>query len=180
MYRFHYYHIKPKYNHHAQLLFSDTDSLMYHIVTPDVYAHMKLEADSYDTSDYSPNHFLHSKTNKKVIGKFKDKTAGSPIPEFVGLRAKMYSFALDSGREKQTAKGVKKSVKEREIKHQDFKDCLFSKVPQQHSMIGFMSDCHQLYTEKLTKTSLSPYDDKRYLLEDGVTSLAYGHYKVFS
>lgn len=151
---------------------------MYHIITPDVYTDMKSEADLYDTSDYSPNHFLHSKANKKVIGKFKDETTGSPIRDFIGLRAKMYSFVMDDGQEKKTAKWVKKSVKERETKHQDFKDCLFNKNPQQRSMMGFRSDCHEIFTEKLTKTTLSPYDDKRHILEDGVKTLAYGHFRI--
>ena len=31
-----------------------------------------------------------------------------------------------SGKAKKTAKGVKESVKDRDIKHRDFKDCLFS------------------------------------------------------
>ena len=160
MYDFHYHHIKSQYGGHAQLLFTDTDSLMYCIESEDAYADMQLNLELFDTSDYPPDHLLHSKVNKKVIGKFKDETAGTPIREFVGLRPKMYSFLLEGGKEKKTAKGVKKSVKEREIRHGDFKDCLFSRVPQQHAMLGFRSDCHQLYTEKLTKTSLSPYDDK--------------------
>jgi len=28
---------------------------------------------------------------------------------------------------------------------------------------------------EMVKTSLSAYDDKRYILDDGITSLAYGH-----
>ena len=48
------------------------------------------------------------------------------VCEFVGLRAKMYSFVLDGGKEKKTAKGVKKGVTENEIRHKDDKDCLFS------------------------------------------------------
>ena len=178
MYQFHYEYIKPQYGQHSRLLFTDTDSLMYHITTNDVYQDMKEDLELFDTSDYPSNHPLHSNANKKVIGKMKDETAGEPIKEFVGLRPKMYSFILDGGKEKKTAKGVKKSVKEREIQHVDFKNCLFNNVPQQHSMLGFQSDCHQLYTEKLTKTSLSPYDDKRYILADGVSSYAYGHYKI--
>ena len=39
----------------------------------------------------------------------KDETAGKPIKEFVGLRFKMYSLLVD-GKEKKTAKGIKKSV----------------------------------------------------------------------
>lgn len=37
---------------------------------------------------------------------------------------------------------------------------------------------HQLYNVELNKLGLSPFDDKRYLLDDGITSLAYGHYKI--
>ena len=40
-------------------------------------------------------------------------------------------------------------------------------------MMGFKSDCRQLFLEKLIETSLSPYDDKRFILEDEICSLAY-------
>ena len=45
-------------------------------------------------------------------------------------------------------------------------------------MNSIRSEKHQLYTIKQNKVSLAPYDDKRYLLEDRVTSLPYGHYKT--
>lgn len=181
MYDFHYHYIKQRYGDRAKLLFTDTDSLMYCLQTTDVYADMLPDGEElFDTSDYPKDHPLYSTKNKKVIGKMKDETAGIPIREFVGLRPKMYSFLLEGGKEKKTAKGVKKSVKEREIRHADFKGCLVNKAPQQHVMLGFRSDRHQLYTEKMMKTSLSPYDDKRYLLPDGVESYAYGHHKIMN
>jgi len=37
---------------------------------------------------------------------------------------------------------------------------------------------HSIYTVNVTKVSLSAYDDKRYILDDGVSSYAYGHYKI--
>ena len=37
MYGFHYHYIKEKYKDEAKLLFTNTDSLMYHIETEDVY-----------------------------------------------------------------------------------------------------------------------------------------------
>ena len=74
MYQFHYQQILVKYGaDNARLLFTDTDSLMYHVTTPDVYADMLTDQDKYDTSDYPPEHPLHSNANKKVIGKFKDE-----------------------------------------------------------------------------------------------------------
>ena len=47
-----------------------------------------------------------------------------------------------------------------------------------HSQVNFRTDCHQVYTTRTTKTSLSAFDSKHYLLEDGVQSYAYGHYET--
>jgi hypothetical protein len=47
-----------------------------------------------------------------------------------------------------------------------------------HSQVNFRTDCHRVYTVRTTKTSLSAFDSKRYLLEDGIHSYAYGHYKT--
>ena len=55
----------------------------------------------------------------------------APIRKFIGLCPKMYSFILDSGKDKKTAKRMKKSAKEREIRHQDFIDFLFLQITQQ-------------------------------------------------
>ena len=53
-----------------------------------------------------------------VIGKFKDESFGQAPSEFVGLRAKMYSF-LDG---KRTAKGIKKSVVYDRLTHEMYKN----------------------------------------------------------
>ena len=178
MYDFHYNHIMQKYGpQKAHLLFTDTDSLTYVIETDDVYQDMKANEDLYDTSDYPPNHSLYNIINKKVIGKFKDETNGVPVSEFVGLRAKMYSIQIEDGKESKKGKGIKKSVLEKQVRHQDYKDCLFKRKEYQHQMMGFRSHKHQVFTEKQTKKSLSPFDDKRFILEDGYTTRAHGHYQ---
>lgn len=71
---------------------TDTNSLIYHIETEDVYRDMEKHMDWYDTSDYPKDHFLYSDQNKKRMGFMKDKLSGTPIVGFFGLRAKMYSF----------------------------------------------------------------------------------------
>ena len=86
MYDFHYNYIKEKYFDKARLLFTDTDSLTYEIEAEDVYRDFWNDKDRFDNSDYPENSPYFNKTNKKVIGKFKDEAAGIPITEFVGLR----------------------------------------------------------------------------------------------
>ena len=178
MYDFHYNHIMKKYGpQKAKLLFTDTDSLTYLIHTQDVYQDMKKDEHLYDTSDYPKEHFLFSNNNKKVIGKFKDETASVPVMEFIGLRAKMYSILTeDKKHDQKKGKGIKKSVLKKEIKHQDYKDCLLKRQEYQHTMMGFRSQQHQIYTIKQTKKSLSPFDDKRFILEDGYSTRAHGHH----
>lgn len=89
----------------------------------------------------------------------------------------MYAIKLDDGKEKKTGKGIKKSVLKKEVRHQDFKDCLFLRQDYEHTMVNFRSQHHQLFTIKQTKKSLSPFNDKRYILEDGCTTRAHGHWR---
>lgn len=83
---FHYKYIKKNYGEKAMLLFTDTDSLTYEIEANDVYRDFWIDKDKFDNSDYPEGSPYFDKTNKKVIGKFKDEAAGVPICEFVGLR----------------------------------------------------------------------------------------------
>ena len=38
---------------------------------------------------------------------------------------------------------------------------------------------HEVYTEEVNKIALCPDDDKRHILEDGVHTLALGHYMIY-
>ena len=111
----------------------------------------------------------------------KDETYGIPIEEFVGLRPKMYSILFteySKQEEKKTSKGISKNVTKRKIRHEDYKTCLFEKQVQMARMNQIRSENHQIYSLTITKTSLSPYDDKRFILADGYHTLAYGHYSI--
>ena len=92
------------------------------------------------------------------------------MEEFVGLRAKMYSLKTKK-QEMEKVKGMKKNVVKKDIIHQDYVDCLFEERKFMHTMQTIRSFKHQLYTIKQNKVFLSPYDDKRYLMDDGVTMI---------
>ena len=178
MYEFHYNYIKSKYGSKAKLLFTDTDSLTYEIETEDVYQDFWNDKEKFDNSDYPENTQYFDKTNKKELGKFKDEACGIPITEFVGLRSKMYSYVKDNQKGGKTAKGIKKCVIKQDISHENYKETLFGNKQIYHTMKTIRSDKHQLGSYEINKVSLSCFDDKRYILNDSVTSLAYGHYKI--
>ena len=181
MYDFHYQYIKPKYGAKAKLLFTDTDSLMYEIETEDFYKDISKDVkDRFDTSDYPENHpsGIPTGINKKVLGMFKDEAAGKIIKEFVGLRAKLYSFIMEDGKENKRCKGVKKQVVESSITHEDYKTCLRTGKEQLRKQNIIRSYEHEVFTEEVNKIALSALDDKRYILGDGIHTLAWGHHKI--
>ena len=178
MYDFHYNYIKKKYGKKAQLLFTDTDSLCYEIEAEDVYQDFWNDKDQFDNSDYPKNSQYFDHTNKKIIGKFKDEASGIPILEFVGLRSKMYSYIKDNDKGGKTAKGIKKNVIKNNLTHENYKSVLLYNKQMHHTMKTIRSENHQLGSYELNKVSLSCFDDKRYISNDGIKSYAYGHYSI--
>ena len=181
MFEFHYDYIKPKYGDKAKLLFTDTDSLMYEIQTKDFYKDISEDVkDRFDTSDYPENHpsGIPTGINKKVLGMFKDEAGGKNIIEFVGMRAKLYSFKMEDGEENKRCKGVKKQVVKNSITHEDYKTTLTTGKELYRKQNIIRSYEHEVYTEEVNKIALSAMDNKRYILNDGMHTLAWGHYKI--
>ena len=164
-----------------KLLFTDTDSLAYEIKTEDFYQDISIDVEEkFDTSNYAKNHPSGIKTgcSKKVIGMMKDECGGEQILEFVGLRAKMYSYRLNVKEEKK-AKGVKKNVIKKDISFSDYYNCLVERVnPKYRKMNLIRSHKHEIYSETVNKVALSADDDKRVIGADGISTLAYGHHML--
>lgn len=172
MYDFHYNYIIQEFPN-AKLLMTDTDSLTYYIETKDFYTQIK-DNDLFDFSSYPKHHPNYSVKNKKVPGKFSDETESVPIKEFIGLRSKMYCNVLDTSYSIK-AKGIKKSASKK-IKPSEFKDTLSTDKTTDATFNSLRSYNHTIKSIQITKKSLSSFDDKRYILPDKVSTLAYGHY----
>ena len=82
----------------------------------------------------------------------------------------MYSILDKSSSEKSTNKWHNPF-----IEFQKFYDTLFQKNVLRHTMRGIKSKNHNICTYKTDKISLSCFDDKRYILKNGINTLAYGH-----
>ena len=157
MYCFHYNFMKK--NFHIELLFTDTDS---------VYEEFYKWKDLFDFSNYSKDSRFFDGTNKKVIGKMKDEFGGVIIIEFVGLNSKIYSIKKIDRKKHNTAKGVNIATE-----FDNFKDVLYNKKIIRHKMKRIQSKKHKLGTYEIDKISLSCFDDKRYVLDDGIHILIY-------
>ena len=125
--------------------------------------------DFFDFSNYSKDSRFYDDTNKKVIGKMKDEYGGVITDEFIGLKAKMYSIKKIDDSESSTAKGVNVASE-----FNEFKDFLFNKKIIKHKMKR-INKKHKIGTYEIDKISLSSFDDKRQVLDDGVHTLAYFH-----
>ena len=193
LFDFHYNYIRKKYGNKAELLFTDTDSLMYLIQTDDFYRDIKKDVKKkFDTSDYLENHPSGIKTsvNKKVIGKFKDEAAGRQITHFVGLRPKLYTFKVEEKKEGEDkmkgekkakgenkgeidkAKGVKDCVVKKSLSFEDYKKCLFTEDELMKEMNIIRSQNHDIFSMTVNKVALSANDDERLICSNKINTLA--------
>ena len=131
---------------------------------------MNQHKEFFDLSNQPKDSKYYCNDNKKVPGKMKDEYGGTRIYEFIGLNSKMYSIRDVNKKEKSTHKGYNSL-----IKYEEFKDTDFNKKAIRHKMTGIKSKKHELHTYESDKISLSAFDDKRYILSDGINTLPYGH-----
>ena len=115
------------------------------------------------------------KTDKKVIGKMKDGSERKIVDEF--------GWKWKSKDENQRCIPwkilmVKNLMQKKEgilIEFNEFKDALFNKKVLRHKMRRIQGKKHKMGTYEINKISLSCFDDKRFVLNDGIHTLAYFH-----
>ena len=104
----------------------------------------------------------------------KDEFNGTKISEFIGLKSKMNSLISDDNKEVNKANGVNKK-----LRHKEYLDVIFNKNVVRHNMKRIQSKLHEIgKLHDIFKISLSCFDDKRYLLNDGINTLAYFHKSI--
>jgi len=205
MYDFHYNVMKPLFSESEEedirICMHDTDSFLYHITTDKFNEKMLSIQDKLDLSSYPKDYKLYNPKNRKIIGKFSNETNGQPIRDFVGLRAKMYSYLREtvnmftkdddhcytmidefnkySNEETSRAKGNSKIAHKRENNHKRYLDSLngidTARKLRSNNIRNFN---HSIYTIETWKTALNPADDKRYVLPGGYDTLVHGHYLI--
>jgi hypothetical protein len=192
MYQFYYDVLKVKYQDNIHLLYTDTDSLIVEMESEDINKDLIDMADYFDFNDYPVNHPVRQylgeervNKNKKIPGLFKDECNGQTIVEFIGLRPKMYSIIMEEDDRKnpndgkRQAKGVPSKVVKKRFHHERFNRSLFN-INQKDTVTyqSIRSEMHVISTVEVTKVGLSPMDDKKWITDDGITTMAYGDYRI--
>ena len=188
--------LKRKYGPKIKLLISDTDSFVYAVYTNDGYQDLVDLEEYMDLSGYAKDSIFYRPDNKKVIGKFSDEKPKEIIKESINLKPKMYSLLTkklecdeieDDPDHKckdtcfighsSTAKGIPR-VAQKCISHEDYRTVLQCHSTTMAKARTIRSFNHNLFSIVINKRGLSCYDDKKYVLDDGVRTLAYGHYNL--
>ncbi|KYN22673.1 hypothetical protein ALC57_04921, partial [Trachymyrmex cornetzi] len=178
LYEFHHEYMAPVFREKCKIMYTDTDSLIYHVECDDIYDVMKRDINRFDTSDYAvDNAYSIPLANKKVPGLMKDENNGSIMTEFVGLRAKMYALRVQGKKDAKKAKGVKRSVVAKSITFEDYTCCLNDAIESTRRQSCIRSKLHEVYTISETKITLNPHDDKRYIVSGSTDTLPWGHYR---
>ncbi|XP_066582581.1 uncharacterized protein [Prorops nasuta] len=179
LYDFHYNYMKTSFNDCAKILYMDTDSLIYEIKHFDIYETIKIDCRTMlDTSDYSTNNIYKIPlVNKKVPGLMKDENNGYIMKEFIGLRSKMYAIQVFDKCDIKKIKGISSNVVKRNIPFQDYLDCLYNQDIKVSLQGIINSKLHKMYSILEEKIALNPYDDKRFIMDDFINTLPWGHFK---
>ncbi|XP_071052135.1 uncharacterized protein [Onthophagus taurus] len=174
---FFYDYLKVKYGNNITLLYTDTDSLILEITTPNVYDDIKENIEFLDTSNYPLENIHNIPRGRSVLGRMKDEYPNRCITSFVGTGAKAYCITLLNDNVKK-AKGVKKYVIDKHLSVTDYKRVVECGGSVHKKMYIFKSEFHTMYTELKNKIALSSCDDKRYILPNGCNTLAWGHWLI--
>ena len=103
------------------------------------------------------------------------------ITHIVAMKAKMNAYKTDDGKEKKTAKGIQKRQTNKLLTYDLFEKALADEVPETFKTIPnyrFMHKKNEITVVKCNKEGFNSYDDKRGILNDGIHTLAYGHWRL--
>lgn len=102
------------------------------------------------------------------------------MTEFVALRAKSYAYSVER-QTKIKAKGIRGNVVKNHMSLEDRTKCMFgnNSLFTHTENVSRRSFNHQLRTIKASKLIIyNCRDDKRFILRDGVHTIAHSHYRI--
>ena len=140
-----------------QLHYIDTDSFVLSVGTKDTIDDLKNLEDLFDFSKLDKNHELFS-NRKEIFGVLKSENLKSIwIDKIICLRSEMYAFKCGND-SKNKLKGISKSYS-KFINLEEFYNCLFGGKYQQECDNYFIRSLnHEVYLQRVKKSTLSTFD----------------------
>ena len=184
------------------MLYTDTDSYIQEFVyndqkkdepLGDLYKDMFEIVDHLDLHEYPLDHpfYKHLNTdqmkvalmyrteNKKCLGKFSDEIVDTFISEYAALRSKVYSIKTTSGIELKKCGGTSIIRSMESFNFDLYKQVVFKeKLAIYTNQKRLASSKHQMFLKSIVKKSFNCFCDKRFLLSDGINTLAHGHFEI--
>ena len=154
-------------------MYGDTDSFIYEITGQNFYEIMLKHKEHFGLNSFPKGSRYFCNDNKKVPRKMKDEYAGKIIFEGEFLKSKIYSLKTVDGGEKSTHKGHNLF-----IMYDKYEYTRSNKEAIRNNMSGFKSKNHEIFTSESNKIFLCDFDNKRYILPDGIHTLSYGHKSI--
>jgi hypothetical protein len=157
---------------------TDTDSILYSVRHDDWQEIKHSMRHLQDTSVLGPDHRSFIGASEGVPGLMKDELKGVPLQRSTNLRAKCYAYqtgATDKPDTKKLCKGVSRVMVKKAMTYDMYARALKGETHYQSQWM-MRSSKQRIYTLCQRKKALSCYDDKRFILADGINSLAYGHH----
>ena len=163
----------------AQVVLTDTDSLLLHV--PDMSKPSFFDAcgDVFDFSNYPTAHPRHSTAKKMIPGYLKDENASKPLVEVVALKAKVYAIRTEHDEVvEKKCKGIAKRIVERDFTFDTYLTSLSQVSTLRATSFRLRSKNYKIDLIKSRKVGLTTGDDKRFLLPCGIHTLAHGSYRI--
>jgi hypothetical protein len=175
MANYYYDWLIPMFGDNMKFIYTDTDSLVIWVKHPNLKQYM-MQPENNEIFEIGEH-------NKRVPGRF--KLEKDNIVEFKAYCPKQYYYIMKVG-DKYVCSEKFKGIPDRcrtskELTQTDIIQHLQSHSPltpkTTYDYKHLRSHKHEIYVEDVHK-EVTANDDKRYWLDDGIHTLAYGHYKL--
>ena len=140
------------YRDKCKIMYTDTNSPIYHIECDDVYKNMKRDIVRFDERLSGRQRVWYASRQQKSTGLMKDENNGAIMTEFVGVRAKMYAVRVNGKKDIKKVKGVKNNVVARTITFDDYTRCLNEEIEMTRHQSCIRSKLHDIRIENRSES----------------------------
>jgi len=119
--------------------------------------------------------------NKKVIGKVKDELNGKLMSELVFLRSKAYAYKTIDEEYEKKLKGISRATIKKNVTFEEYKNSILKPYTNilTKEVYSLNSFNHKMFVKMTNKKAISPFDDKRYILDNAIETFPFGYEELY-